>query len=126
MSALADAFLDGEAFDALPDVPPSPFLAGGCNPIFCSFDEGKIVSRPGYDSVRALRSFHSLDEAYVEGDMLERSVDLFTSAGQCILVHDNAAVVAEDLATIRTMEADGSLFTLEAVEPDSVSALRIR
>lgn len=119
VGALVDAFTDADAFANLPDVPPSPFLAGGSNPMFCSYHEGKILSRPGYDKIRELRSFHMLDESYLVGDTLERSVDLFTSCGQCILIHDDPAVVAEDEATIRAMELDGSFFTLEPVRMDS-------
>lgn len=119
VGALVDAFTDADAFANLPDVPPSPFLAGGSNPIFCSYHEGKVLSRPGYDKVRALRSFHSLDESHAVGDALDRSVDLFTSCGQCILIHDDPAVVAEDEATIRAMELDGSFFTLEPVAVDA-------
>jgi len=115
VNALADAFTDADAFARIPDV-PGPFLAGGCNPMFVSHKEGKIIGRSGYERIRAMRSFVSLDENYQEGDTLERTIDLFTAAGQCILVHDDRAVVAADVAAIRAMEADGSMFEIEGVE----------
>ena len=119
VSACVDAFVDEAAFARVPDVPPSPFLAGGCNPMFVSHREGRVLGRPGYTRIRALRSFVSLDEGVAHGQRLERTVDLFTSSGQCILVHDDPEVVDEDVATIRAMEADGSMFELEDMQVDA-------
>merc|ERR1712217_777203 len=46
------------------------------------------------------------------GRDLELTIDLFTCAGAVILCHPNKEQVAEDEATIRQMELDGSLFQL--------------
>lgn len=119
VGAMADIFTNAAAFDALPDVPPSPFLAGGCNPMFVSHFEGRVLSRPGYERIRALPSFVSLDEAVEVGQHLERTVDLFTSTGQCILVHDDPEVVAADLAAIRAMDVQGTMFEVEPVQVDN-------
>jgi len=37
---------------------------------------------------------------------------LFTACGQAVLAHEDPQVVAEDLAAIRAMERDGSMFNL--------------
>lgn len=119
VGALADAFVDAEAFDALPDV-PGPFRAGGCNPMFVSYHEGRVRGTPGFAAIEALASYvpGSLDAGITVGDTLTRTVDLFTSTGQCVLVHDDPEVVAADLATIRELEASGAFFTLEEVRVD--------
>jgi len=46
------------------------------------------------------------------GQELELTIDLFTCAGAIILCHPCKMQVAEDEATIRRMELDGSLFQL--------------
>merc|ERR1711877_5975 len=57
VDACVDAFLDVNAFDRLPDVPPSPFFASGQVVLTVSFHEGLITAAPGFQQIRALRSF---------------------------------------------------------------------
>lgn len=109
-----DAFLDPNAFDALPEVPPSPFLASGQVVMLISYFEGQLEATPGFDRVRQLPSFVSLEEAVHVGGRVEKSVDLFTVTGLCVLVHPDEEVLQADLAAIRRMELDGSLFVLSA------------
>merc|ERR1740138_483046 len=54
-----DAFLDEEAFEAIPDAPPTPFKAAGQEVILVSMSRGRVVSTPGFDKIRKLRSFNS-------------------------------------------------------------------
>lgn len=112
VGACADAFLDAEAFDRLPDVPPSPFLAAGQVVTTVSFQEGHIQAVPGFDQVRSLRSFVSLEENVHVGDQLEKTVDLFGITGMCVLVNSNAEILKSDVAAIREMEVEGSFFRL--------------
>jgi hypothetical protein len=49
------------------------------------------------------------------GQELELTIDLFTCAGAAILCHPSRKQVAEDEATIRQMELDGSLFQLATI-----------
>merc|ERR1712224_194541 len=56
----------------------------------------------------------SMDSTVPVGTRLERSVDLFTSAGSVILMHQDQAILAEDVRTIRKMEADCTLFDLKS------------
>jgi hypothetical protein len=107
-----DAFLDAEAFDRLPDVPPSPFLAAGQVVMTVSFQEGLIQATPGFDQIRSLTSFVSLEENVHVGDQLKKTVDLFGVTGMCVLVNSDANILKSDVAAVRKMEAEGSFFQL--------------
>ena len=105
-----DIFVDGAAFDALPKVPPS-FKASGTVVMLVSYQEGEKVSgTPGYGAIRALPSFEFVSEAIVAGMPLKRTVDLFDCAGLAVLIHESAAIIEADVAKIRAMELDGSMF----------------
>jgi glutathione synthase/RimK-type ligase-like ATP-grasp enzyme len=112
VDACVDAFLNANAFDRLPDVPPSPFMAAGQVVMLISFHEGVVEGTPGFDKVRAMRSFVSLEEHVHVGDHLEKTVDLFGVTGMAVLIHPDAEVLASDVACIRDMEAEGRLFCL--------------
>jgi len=119
VDACVDAFLNANAFERLPDVPPSPFMAAGQVVMLISFYEGLVEGTPGFDRVRALKSFVSLEENVHTGDRLEKTVDLFGVTGMAVLMHHDAAVLASDVLSIRGMEVDGSLFRLSV--PDEVA-----
>jgi biotin carboxylase len=112
VDACVDAFLDAEAFDRLPDVPPSPFLAAGQVVMTVSFQEGLIYAAPGFDLIRSLRSFVSLEENVHVGDRLKKTVDLSGVTGVCVLVNSDAEILKSDVAAIRKMETEGSFFRL--------------
>lgn len=73
VSACVDAFLDANAFDGLPDVPPSPFLAAGQVVMTVSFHEGIIEATPGFQQICSLKSFVSLEENLHAGDKLDKN-----------------------------------------------------
>merc|ERR1712019_165463 len=106
------AFLNANAFEQLPDVTPSPFMAAGQVVMLISYHEGRVEDTPGFDRVRTLRSFVSLEENVHVGDRLEKTVDLFGVTGMAVLVHSDAEVLASDISCIREMEAEGRLFRL--------------
>merc|ERR1712232_1139319 len=109
------------AFDALPTI-PKPFVASGTVVMLVSFSEGALVAAtPGYDEIKKLRSFTSISETVIPGKPLKLTVDLFDCAGVVVLVHDTAKVVEEDLALIRRMEEDCTLFELSRKRPRKVS-----
>jgi hypothetical protein len=112
VDACVDAFVNANAFQRLPDVPPSPFLAAGMVVMIVSFHEGVVEGTPGFDRVRALKSFVSLEENVHVGDRLGKTVDLFGITGMAVLSHPDADVLASDVACIRQMEVDGRLFRL--------------
>jgi biotin carboxylase len=108
-----DAFLDTEAFGKLPDVPPAPFQATGQEVILVSFVEGTVKSTPGYERIKAMASFCSLETGIASGSKIERSVDLFTGVGSAVLVHSDPEILKMDVETIRQMEIDGTMFQME-------------
>merc|ERR1712194_402338 len=57
VNAAVDAYVDQDAFDRLPDQPPSPLLAAGQCVDLVSYVEGTVKSTPGYDLIRELPSF---------------------------------------------------------------------
>jgi len=105
-----DIFVDGPAFDALPFVPP-PFKASGTIVMLVSYMEAaKVTGTPGYESIKAMRSFEAVSESVVVGYPLKKTVDLFDCAGLVVLVHDSDEVLQADLAAIRKMEINNELF----------------
>lgn len=110
----ADAILDEDAFNRLPDVYPS-FCAGGQMVALVSNFEGVIAALPGYDAIQALPSFSSMEVGshIAVGAQLQKTIDLFTAGGLVILCHPDPKVVAKDEAFIRQMELDGGLFELQ-------------
>ncbi|CAK9091852.1 Dapdiamide A synthase (ATP-dependent N-fumaramoyl-DAP-amino acid ligase) [Durusdinium trenchii] len=110
VDATVDAFLNGEAFDRLPDV-PGPFLASGYLSTLVSYHEGHVEATH-FQRVRELESVVFLEENLRPGCALTKSVDVFSLIGLCVLVHSDAAVLAKDLQAIREMELQGALFQL--------------
>lgn len=108
-----DAFLNPAAFHELPSVPPSPFLAAGEMVSLISYHEGLIEATPGFEEVRQLKSFTSLEENVHKGDYLQKTTDLFTVTGMAVLIHEDPKRLASDVARIRHMEAHGELFHLK-------------
>eukprot|EP00435_Cladocopium_sp_Y103_P069018 s865_g32.t1 len=68
------------------------------------------VESTQFHKVRELSSVVFLEENLQAGGRLEKTVDLFGLVGMCVLVHSDPMVLASDIATIRSMEENGSLF----------------
>mmetsp|Transcript_29231 Transcript_29231/g.90831 ORF Transcript_29231/g.90831 Transcript_29231/m.90831 type:complete len:427 (+) Transcript_29231:64-1344(+) len=113
VDATLDAFLDEEAFQRLPEMPPSPLKASGLNVELVSFKEGRVKATPGYDRIRRMESFVSLEPAYEAGSTLRPTIDILSQAGSVVLMHRDPEVVLRDQEEIRKMEADGALFEIE-------------
>jgi len=113
VDATLDAFLDEEAFQRLPKVPPSPLKASGQNVELVSIKEGRVKATPGYERIRGMESFVSLEQAYEVGSFVRRTIDILSQAGSVILVHEDAEVLQRDYDEIRRMEANGTLFEFE-------------
>jgi len=110
-----DAFLDEAAFSRVPDITPSPFMAGGLLLMLVSTTTGKIAGLSGYQNISKMSSFVSMLPSYKVGDRLEVSTDLFSIAGLVILINRDRKALQEDIDTIRQMEVDGTLFDLRTV-----------
>merc|ERR1719161_2640324 len=88
-----DAYVDEAAFAKVPDMPPSPYKAVGQEVMLVSFAEGIVKSTPGYDQIKAIDSFVSLETGIEAGTKVERSIDIFTSVGSVILMHHDAEIL---------------------------------
>merc|ERR1712032_862045 len=108
-----DGFLDPMSFTNLPDVPPAPFRAAGQEVVLVSYAEGTIKSTPGYERIRQLPSFVSLETGYKVGTKVKRTVDLSTILGIAILIHPDAEILQKDVETIRRMELDCTIFDFQ-------------
>lgn len=113
VEASVDAFLDGFQFARLPDRPPSPFKASGQEVILVSFSRGKVKSMPGYDVIKQLPSFASLETGIKPGSEIDYTIDLFTGIGSVILMHQDKEVLQRDIDFIRYMEKINGLFVYE-------------
>lgn len=109
----ADAFLDPQAFDRLPDIPPSPFKASGQEVILVSFSKGKVKSAPGFDVIRQLPSFVCFETSVKAGTEVDYTIDLLTGIGSVILMHKDPEVVKRDIDFIRYMETINGIFMYE-------------
>merc|ERR1712178_364558 len=108
-----DAYMDETAFAKVPDIPPCPYKAAGQEVMLVSFAEGVVKSTPGYDQIKAMDSFVSLETGIEAGTKVERTVDIFSSVGSVILMHHDAEILEKDMATIRQMERECKLFEFE-------------
>ena len=109
----ADSYLDKQAFAGLPDRPPSPFKASGTEIILVSYSRGTVKDTPGFEKIKELPSFVYLETGVRKGTKVDYTIDLFTGIGSVILMHRDARVLEQDIATIRQMEKDNALFEFE-------------
>ena len=110
----ADAYLDPQQFELMPDVPPSPFKASGQEVILVSFSRGTVKDMPGFEVIKKLPSFVYLETGVRKGSKVDYTVDLFTGIGSVILMHNDEKVLEADVELIRQMEKDNKLFTYES------------
>lgn len=110
VEACVDAYLDKKSFHSLPKIPPSPAKAFGEEVILVSYAEGYVIGTPGYDAIKALESFVYLETGVTIGCKVERTVDLLTSLGSAILLHEDEDVVKRDVMRIRDLEKNNQLF----------------
>jgi hypothetical protein len=113
VEATADATVDPKQFARLPDIPPSPFKAAGQEIILVSFSRGTVKSTPGYDVIKQLPSFVTLETGVKPGSKVDYTIDLFTGIGSVILIHEDKEVLKRDIEFIRYMERINGLFTYE-------------
>jgi predicted ATP-grasp superfamily ATP-dependent carboligase len=114
VDATVTAFVNEHEFQMLPDRPPSPFLAAGQEVMLVSFQEGKIVNAPGWQKIKSLDSFVSLETSFDIGSNVEPTIDIFGCLGSVILMHQEAEVLKRDVATVREMEISCENFDVES------------
>merc|ERR1711933_61691 len=109
VDATLDAYLKPEAFEQLPDT-YHEFTAAGLTVMLVSYEAGVAKGTPGFDAIRRLPSFVSLNSGLDVGSKVPVTIDLFSAAGTVVLAHQDPCIVQEDLRTIREMESTNSLF----------------
>ena len=102
--------LDGERFDALPDVPRA-FTASGQVIFLVSYFSGIVTGMPGYARMQKLSCFMELHTSLSIGSKVELTVDTFTFAGILVLAGHKDQIEA-DVAEVRQIEKEG-LFCFE-------------
>lgn len=113
VEATADAVLEPEKFERLPDKHPSPFKASGLEVILVSFSRGKVKEMPGYEVFKKLPSFLSLETGVRVGTEVDYTIDLNTGIGSVMLMHPDDEVIKKDTEFIRYMETFNGIFTYE-------------
>lgn len=114
IESTADALLDEAKFAQIPDQPPTPLLATGREVTLVSFVEGTVKATPGYDTIRKLPSFVSMETSGLgPGSQVVPSIDLITAVGSVILAHNDKSTLERDLEVIRNMERSKEMFILE-------------
>lgn len=113
VEAAADAILEPEKFARIPDKPCSPFKAGGLEVILVSFSKGKVQAMPGYEVIKCLPSFLSLETGVKIGTEVDYTIDLNTGIGSVMLMHPDEEVIKRDTEFIRYMEKINGIFTYE-------------
>jgi hypothetical protein len=100
----AVCYLDEAEFHDYPDKPASPLQSHGCDIMLVSYSQGKVKSTPGFDIIQRLPSYVCMAPAAKIGGEVKFTVDLITSPGCVILMHDNKDVLEKDINFIRYME----------------------
>jgi hypothetical protein len=110
------AYLDPEAFDDIPDKPCSPYKVHGQCVDLVSFGSGTVRSTPGYELIRTLPSFVSLETHIVPGTKVVPTIDMATDIGAVVLMHHDQHVVEADLSVIRNLQSQDRMFEYEGDE----------
>ncbi|CAH0479078.1 unnamed protein product [Peronospora belbahrii] len=113
VDAALDSYLNAEAFERLPDR-PKELQAYGCEAMLVSYETGKLAGYPGKDELESLPSVVSTVWYTHIGEELKATVDMFTTPGSIIMVHEDEEQLMRDYARIRELEHKG----LYALEPE--------
>ncbi|KAL4133781.1 hypothetical protein PRIC2_004098 [Phytophthora ramorum] len=108
-----DSYLDADAFERLPER-PKELKAHGCEAMLVSYETGKLAGYPGMEELENLSSAVSTIWFTHVGDELKTTVDMFTTPGSIIMVHEDEEQLNRDYARIRELEHEG----LYALEPE--------
>lgn len=108
-----DAYLDEERFNAIPDVPPSPYKASGAELLLVSYTRGVVQATPGFDIIQQLPSFVYLETGVQEGSEVDYTIDLFTNVGSVFLVHYDRETLERDIARVRELEETDTMFEFD-------------
>jgi hypothetical protein len=96
---------------------PYELAAGAYCVMLISQHEGKIVGDAGLRAIEALPSFAGTISMLGPGDMLKRTIDLFSCPGIIYLVDPDRARLKADYDRIRELDAEGAVFETEELVP---------
>lgn len=116
VDATVDSLVNNDHFIQMPDACPFPFQANGQTVELVSMHQGIVAAMPGFERIRQLESFVSLQSRIKVGRQVKLTIDARTRVGSVVLVHTDADVLAKDIELIRQMERDGSLFEFKNAE----------
>jgi len=105
-------YLDQDQFLEYPERPGKFQTYGQCVDLV-SFSEGIIKSTPGYTRIRNLPSFVDLESSFRPGSKVSKTVDMITGGGCLIVMHNDPKILEEDVAIIRSLEANNEMFEYE-------------
>jgi len=108
----AEAYLDPQSA-ARRAQRPYELAAGAYCVMLISQHEGTIASDAGLRQIEALPSFAGTISMLGPGDMLKRTVDLFSCPGIIYLVDPDREQLKRDYDRIRELDAEGAVFELE-------------
>ncbi|KAJ0396481.1 hypothetical protein P43SY_004323 [Pythium insidiosum] len=111
VDAAIDSLLEPAAFEKLP-TRPTQLLQYGCEAMLVSYKDGVLKALPGLTEIEQFPSFLKKEIFVGPGDMIRRTIDMFTTPGSIMLTHQDKDVLAANLARIRELEIDG-LYELE-------------
>jgi len=119
-----EAFLNPDAFDALPAAPMALNKAG-CEVFLVSRQQGVVRALPGKPKIAALPSYRSMDWQLGPGGFARKTIDCFTRPGAVQLANEDETALARDVAAIRSLEEAGGLFDFSIIcaEPPAAGAV---
>lgn len=115
VEAAIDSYLDAEGFEKLLDRPVE-LKAHSCEVTLVSFQEGTVTSIPGLKEIEAMPSYLRTEMSIEIGQVIHKTIDMFTVPGSIMLLHDDPEQVKKDFDRIRELELDG-LFQVEPLAP---------
>lgn len=108
-----EAYADEKAFQIVPNVPPTPFKAAGQAVYLVSFSKGVVKSCPGFEKIKQLESYFSLESGVNPGTFVDYTIDLVSCVGIVCLIHDDPVVLKKDMDVIGDLEKANALFEYE-------------
>lgn len=115
------ALLDpsGDAWARVPTMPPAQLPCAGQLVELVSHVSGPLVRDRHAEAIDAMESVMRVALKYKEGEVVRRTIDLSTFAGEVILAHADPAVVAADYAALRALQP--TLFEVDETTGDTAS-----
>eukprot|EP00743_Colponemidia_sp_Colp-15_P006136 GILK01006595.1.p1 GENE.GILK01006595.1~~GILK01006595.1.p1 ORF type:complete len:424 (-),score=61.67 GILK01006595.1:211-1482(-) len=102
----ADVYINNELFN---QVAGKPYVLKKTllESFLISKKEGRLASSLVTDSIRSLPGFYSMTALVQVGEMINKTVDLFSSPGRVVLMHENEEVVRRGYESLRSLEQSG-------------------